>query len=116
MFENWFKRRTVVVPRISRTADQQRAMDALTVGLTLYHFHSCAFCARVRQVIRSLSLNVELRDIRLTPAHYRDLVMQGGRPSVPCLRIESPGLTQPRWMYESRDIITYLIVEFGNAA
>lgn len=116
MFKNWFKRRTIVVPHISRTAEQQATADAQTVALALYYFDRCTFCTRVRQVIRALSLNIELRDIRNVPKHYRDLLLLGGRPTVPCLRIGLPVDPDPsRWMYESRDIIAYLVEQFGAA-
>lgn len=116
MFKNWFKRRTVAVPRISRTAEQQTTADAQTAALALYYFDGCMFCMRVRQVIRALSLNIELRDIRNGSEHYRDLLMLGGRPTVPCLRIGLPADPNPsRWMYESRDIIAYLVEQFSTA-
>jgi glutaredoxin len=75
--------------------------------LTLYHFDSCPFCRMVRSAIDELGLQVELRDI-FENAQYRDeLVEARGRPTVPVLRITSPG-GEERWMPESRDIVEYL--------
>ena len=44
-----------------------------------------------------------LRDLEA----YRELVVGGGRGTVPCLRIKD-GETGETWLYESLDIINYL--------
>ncbi len=73
---------------------------------TLYHFASCPFCIRVRQVIDELGINIEQRDTLLNPAYRQELLEGGGSSTVPCLKIEEKG--QTRWQYESADIIQYL--------
>jgi glutaredoxin len=80
--------------------------------LTLYHFPSCPFCARVRAAIDRLGLDVELRDIRTDAKHWDDLVAARGRGTVPVLKIDSPDGTE-RWMPESADIIRYLDKTYG---
>lgn len=74
--------------------------------LSLYHFQACPFCASTRTTITGLAVDVELRDI-VNQRQYRDeLIQGGGKPQVPCLKIEQNG--QTRWLYESRDIVAYL--------
>jgi glutathione S-transferase len=38
--------------------------------------------------------------------YRQELLEQGGKVKVPCLRIEQDG--QVKWLYESNDIIAYL--------
>jgi len=76
-------------------------------ALSLYHFTSCPFCAETRTVIDQLGLNIELRDIQLQVEHLEDLVSGGGKPQVPCLRIEQEN-GRTHWLYESSNIIQVL--------
>jgi glutaredoxin len=75
--------------------------------LALYNSDACWFCARVRQTIEHLGLEIEIRDAAGDAGHRAELVRGGGKFQVPCLRIEDPqgGI---RWMYESADICRYL--------
>ena len=41
------------------------------------------------------------------PTAFRELLMGGGRATVPCLRIEDDA-GAVRWLYESNDIVEYL--------
>ncbi len=75
--------------------------------LSLYEFQSCPFCARVRDAISRLGLEIELRDIHQSREHQRELVEATGRETVPVLRIERAG-GEIRWLPESLDIIDYL--------
>ncbi len=75
--------------------------------LALYQFKSCPFCAVTRQALNKLKLDVELRDTLLKPKYRSELIKNGGSPQVPCLRIEKDN-GQTQWLYESRDIISYL--------
>ena len=74
---------------------------------TLYHFERCPYCLFVRDVIKTLGLDIELRDIRAHPEFEQELLQGGGRTMVPCLRIEEKS-GQIRWLYESSDIIAFL--------
>ncbi len=95
-----------------RAAEEQAKVDAQTKALRLYHFNACPYCRRVRRDIRLLGLDVEMKDIKLDPAAKAELVAGGGKKQVPCLRIEEPS-GAARWMYESRDIATYLHERFA---
>lgn len=75
--------------------------------LSLYHFHTCPFCAYTRRAIDTMGLDIELKDINQNRQFRQELVSGGGSPQVPCLRIETKdGGTQ--WLYESGDIVQYL--------
>jgi glutaredoxin len=99
---------------IVRPAAEQRAVDARSRGLSLYHFPTCPFCLKTRRTIRRLSLDIELRDARNNEAHRAALIAGGGKPQVPCLLIAGAAGTQT-WLYESDDINAYLKREFGAA-
>lgn len=78
---------------------------------SIYQFEACPFCIKVRRELTRLNLPIELRDIREEPKFKDELIREGGRFMVPCLRIESEdGST--KWLYESSDIISYLGKEF----
>jgi glutathione S-transferase len=79
--------------------------------LALYYSETCWFCAKVRQTIGELGVNLELRDIDRMPTHRAELVAGGGKGQVPCLRIER-GNNAVEWMYESADIAAYLVRRF----
>lgn len=73
---------------------------------SLYYSPYCPFCMRVLNVIKTLPLEITLKNIDQDIAAARELVQGGGQSMVPCLRIDNDGETQ--WMYESADIIQYL--------
>ena len=82
------------------------------VRLALYHSELCWFCARVRQTMKELGLQIELRDVDREPSRRQELVAGGGKSQVPCLRIEDAA-HNVTWMYESADISAYLTRKFG---
>ena len=85
-----------------------------TKNLSLYHFEGCPYCQRVRDAMRRLGIEIELRDIRASTEHLGALRGATGRSTVPVLRIEE-GDAKARWMPESLDIVAYLEKEFGRA-
>ena len=87
-------------------------MTDQTSQLALYHYDSCPFCVRVRQMIQSLGLEIELRNTQLSPEHRAELVAGGGTAQVPCLRIEEPA-GDIAWLYESAAIGQYLQSRFS---
>lgn len=95
-----------------RTEEEQRAVDEETKGLSLYHFPSCPYCLRVRSELERLKLNIELKDIHQFPEYREELIKYGGRPTVPCLRIQREDGTV-QWLYESPDINRFLGEKFG---
>jgi glutaredoxin len=96
----------------AHSAPRQAELDQLTASLKLYQFAQCPFCVKTRRTIRRLGLNIELRDAR-GDAHWRsELIQQGGRHQVPCLRLLK-GDGSSRWLYESKDIIRYLEQHYG---
>lgn len=97
---------------IVREKNKQDAIDALTATMSLYQFNACPFCVKVRRQLRKHSLNIELRDAQNNVAFKDELTTEGGRHKVPCLRIEN-GTQNVKWLYESKDIISFLKAEYG---
>ncbi len=69
--------------------------------LTLYHFQSCPYCARVRDFLSKEGITVPMKDTHADPANKAELVKIGGKAQVPCLVIDGKAL------YESMDIIEW---------
>jgi len=98
----------------THSAKVQKNLDTQTAGLKLYQFHQCPFCVRTRRNIRSLGLSIETRDARNDARWKNELIDQGGRYQVPCLRIDK-GDDNVEWLYESQNIIQYLDQRFAIA-
>lgn len=96
-----------------RTPEAQQDVDRQCRDLALYQFRTCPFCIKVRQEMRRLALDIELRDAQHDAAHREALQQGGGKAMVPCLHIrEENGAS--RWLYESADIIAYLRGRFAQ--
>jgi len=93
-----------------RSEEDQKNADAKAQHLSLYQFHACPFCVKVRRALHRLNVNVELRDAK-TDNVAEELLKEGGKRKVPCLRIEENDNVQ--WMYESKEIIAYLQNSFA---
>jgi len=97
---------------MERPAAEQQQVDARTRNLVLYQFLMCPFCVSVRRAIKRLSLNIETRDALRDPASRAQLLANGGKVQVPCLKItDDEGIVT--WLYESGEIIRYLQREFA---
>ena len=97
----------------AHSAEAQQALDAQTASLKLYQFKQCPFCVKTRRRMRALGLNIETRDARNDPRWQSELIEQGGRYQVPCLRIENDD-DSIEWLYESKHIIHYLDQRFAS--
>ncbi len=93
--------------KIKRKAVEQKKLDELLSNHSMYQFHTCPFCVKVRRYLRKNSLNIEIRDARNNLEHREELKKFGGKIQVPCLRIENSH-NDVKWLYESDDIISYL--------
>ena len=56
--------------------------------------------------LESSQIEMETRDTLKDPKAYQELVLGGGRPTVPCLRIDREN--EVVCLYESSDIVKYL--------
>ncbi|WP_025917610.1 glutathione S-transferase N-terminal domain-containing protein [Herminiimonas sp. CN] len=97
---------------VLRPAAEQAGVDAACKQLALYQFSTCPFCIKVRQEMRRLSLNVELRDAQNSAKNSQMLLAQGGSRKVPCLKIVNEH-GNAQWLYESSAIIGYLRQRFA---
>ncbi|HEY0720643.1 MAG TPA: glutathione S-transferase N-terminal domain-containing protein [Gammaproteobacteria bacterium] len=100
---------------IARTPEAQRHIDAQTAAMALYQFKSCPFCIKVRRELARLSLTIELRDAQHDAQHRAALQQGGGKPQVPCLRLQDEQGSE-QWLYESDAIIQLLRSRFDTAA
>ncbi len=100
-------------PEIPGFQPEKRAeLDAITANMKIYHFKQCPFCVKTRRSIRRLGLNIEIRDARNDPLWNSELINEGGKYQVPCLRLlKDDGSME--WMYGSDNIIQYLDQRFG---
>jgi len=97
----------VFTPRSKKRDPQEQAkLDQQTAQFKLYQFKACPFCVKVRRSIKREGLKIETRDAKNDEQYRQELLEQGGKVKVPCLRIDQDG--QVKWLYESNDIIAYL--------
>ncbi len=97
--------------RVQRDPERQREIERITLNLTLYHFPFCPYCIKTQREMERLGLPIGLKDINRDPQARKELIVGGGKPTVPCLRVTEGN--QNRWMYESGDIIRYLRTRFS---
>ena len=95
--------------------EEQEKLDKETANLSLYHFSACPFCVKTRHDMRRLGLNIELRDAKNDAQYEKELIEEGGKRQVPCLRIKHED-GKVEWLYESNDIREYLEQRYGKAA
>ena len=96
---------------IQRTEEAQKEIDTQTDNMVLYQFNQCPFCVKTRRQIHRLSLNIEKRDARNDPKWNQELINDGGKYQVPCLKItDKSGSVE--WMYESTEINQFLNEKF----
>ena len=99
---------------VVRTPAAQLAVDEVTASMSMYQFKTCPFCVKVRRQLKRHGLNIELRDAKNDADLKAELVREGGRHKVPCLRIEKADKSV-EWLYESNDIVAYLKSQFNLA-
>ncbi|MBT6121371.1 glutaredoxin [bacterium] len=109
IFLNW------IIPPLKqkRTKEDQTINDQKTKFITLYQFHLCPFCVRVRRNIKRLNLTIKYKDAKRNTVHRDELKEGGGKVKVPCLKIETND--EITWLYESKMIINYLNTQFDNS-
>jgi glutaredoxin len=101
---------TIVVAPIQRNSADQKRVDRLANGLTLYTLSSCPYSAKVHRHLKQLNISIGVKNLKRCNAYQKELLAGGGRAQVPCLRIESANGS--RWLYESQDILNYLDLKF----
>jgi glutaredoxin len=99
---------------VVRETAAQQAVDDVTATMSMYQFKTCPFCVKVRRELKRHALHIELRDAKNDAELKAELVREGGRHKVPCLRIENADKSV-EWLYESSDIIARLKSQFNLA-
>ena len=117
----------ITLPKpIQRENTNQYKLDKKTKGLTIYQFDACPFCVKVRRFIRKNNLKINLRDAKNNEIFKSELVNDGGKHKVPCLKIEKTIYDKfysgksdfLNLVYSSADMLTVpsLIEPFGQVA
>ena len=101
---------TLPKPILRKKIDQDR-IDKETKYFTIYQFEACPFCVKVRRFIRKNSLKINLKDAKNNKTFKSELVNEGGKHKVPCLKIAKIN-SETIWLYESTEIIKFLKKEF----
>jgi len=111
IFIDWITR-----PKPVQRADEVQAeINQQTKSMALYHFKMCPFCVKTRRQIHRLALNIENRDARNDPQWNQELINDGGKYQVPCLKITAAdGSVQ--WLYESSEINQFLDEKFSASS
>lgn len=97
---------------LKRSEADQAVINVETSRLKLYQFKACPFCVKVRRAMKRLNLPIETREAKNEGPVRSELIAQGGKAKVPCLRIESDDGSY-QWMYESKVIVEYLQKRFA---
>ena len=108
IFVDWITR----PKQVESSAEAQKEVDKQTQSMVLYQFQQCPFCVKTRRSIRRLALNIEKRDARNDPRWNQELINEGGKYQVPCLRIVADD-GSVEWIYESTVINQYLDEKFS---
>ncbi len=90
-----------------RTVEEQRKIDDKTQNLSLYQLPACPFCVKVRRAMKREGMQIELRNINQNNDYREELIREGGKRTVRCLRIEAPD-GKVQWLYESNDVVAHL--------
>ena len=98
---------------VIRSREDQDSVDAAVTGLSLYQFKACPFCVKVRRHMRRRSIKIELKDAKTDPAIKEELIREGGKHKVPCLRI-AEGTKEVQWLYSSDEICRFLDVKLDQ--
>ncbi|XP_029117231.1 uncharacterized protein [Elaeis guineensis] len=79
--------------------------------IEIYEFESCPFCRKVREIVSILDLDVLFYPCPRNGPNFRPKVLQmGGKQQFPYLVDPNTGVA----MYESDDIIKYLVKKYGD--
>ncbi len=98
---------------VQRAEEVQKEIDTQTANMVLYQFNQCPFRVKTRRQIHRLALNIEKRDARNDAKWNQELINDGGKYQVPCLKITNiDGSVE--WMYESTEINQYLVKRFTD--
>jgi glutaredoxin len=98
--------------KLKRSKSEQAQVESSLTQYALYQFNLCPFCIKVRRKMHQLNLPIELRDAKNNPQHRQELLENGGKIKVPCLRIENNGKVE--WLYESNAINAYLQTRYSS--
>ena len=100
--------------QLKRPDGEQEQVEKELGNLSIYQFQLCPFCIKTRRNLYRLNLPIKYRDAMNDSHSRQELLEQGGKIQVPCLRISNNDKTT--WMDESTEIINYLNKRFAKVA
>jgi len=92
--------------------EEKNRIDSITSNMVIYEFKACPFCVRVRRFMKKNNITIHTKDARKSPEYAEELINGGGKLQVPCLFIPSKD-NEPKWLYESKDIVSFLTEELN---
>jgi glutaredoxin len=96
----------ITSPSPIKISDEQMSMIKEKVkGHELYEFQACPFCIKVKRFMKKNNIQIPHRDAKNDETFRKELLENGGRVKVPCLKIIKAEGTE--WLYESNDIMAY---------
>jgi len=78
----------------------------------LYSMDVSPYCRKVIRALDQAKRGIEIRDVLESDEAFQELMRGGRKDQVPCLRIrahEESAEAEDQWMYESNDIISFLL-------
>ncbi len=78
----------------------------------LYSMDVSPYCRKVIRALDRANFGIEIRDVLESDEAFQELMREGKKDQVPCLRIrahEKSTEIEDQWMYESNDIIRSLL-------
>ena len=96
---------------LNRSKSLQSNIDKVTKNYKLYQYYACPFCVKVRRFMRKNNLKINLKDAKNNKTFKSELLNEGGKHKVPCLKIVKK-YSKTIWLYESTEIIKFLKKEF----
>ena len=100
--------------QLKRSDNEQKKIEKELNNLSIYQFQFCPFCVKTRRNIYKLNLPIKYFDAMNDSDSRQELLEQGGKIQVPCLRISNNN--KITWLYESTEIINYLNERFARLA
>ena len=100
--------------QLKRSDSEQQKVEKELNNLSIYQFQFCPFCVKTRRDLYRLNLPIKYFDAMNDSHSRQELLEQGGKVQVPCLRISND--QKITWLYESTEIINYLNKRFAKVA
>ncbi|QIZ83802.1 glutaredoxin [Bermanella marisrubri] len=104
----------MLTPTVKRSSKEQRRVEKVASGLTLYVSDTCPYCTKVKKQVKHLNIPLTIKNLDRCHIYQKELLSGGGKAQVPCLKIDrSKGV---EWVYRSEQIANYMDKKFQPKA